>query len=431
MNHIDNTVFQFLLDHYDPSKPMLLGLSGGPDSLSLFHLLLSFQKKHPLRFGIAHVNHNWRKESVEEAEELKKLAEDRSIPFHLHQLDPLHLKGNLEEASRLERLCFFKRLSDEFGYQATLLGHHADDQAETVLKRIFEGAAISHLSGLQPIAQVEGVMLWRPLLTIPKKRILEWLGEKQIVAFEDATNKDPKYLRSRMRSTLIPMLSDTFGKEISTSLSFFSQESKELDEYLKYSLQPLFDLISFGPMGLMIDFSNHLFLPPFAVKFLLREVCQKEGVGLTRSFLEQAYQLIVSKKGNKSLSIAHHEMQIDRSRFFLMKRSMKELLQSGINWKVSRKFCENSSTQCGWQEVWKGRVCVALPEGEYHLGPAPRDIFDKKWTQAKVPAFLRNIIPALWSDQQLAMEFLLPKVQQDPRRIESGKYVEIHLEFVP
>ena len=132
------------------------------------------------------------------------LANELKLPFHLKTLNPQTLVGNLEAACRNERLKFFKELSKQHGYQAVILAHHADDQAETVLKRVFEGADLTCMGGLKEKSEINGLSVWRPLLNVSKNDVLIWLQQHGHVAITDKTNLDPKYLRGRCRIQIIP-----------------------------------------------------------------------------------------------------------------------------------------------------------------------------------------------------------------------------------
>ena len=123
------TVKNFLNSRSPLDSPLLLGLSGGPDSLALFHLLLETSSFVPFKLHVAHVDHGWREESSKEAQWLKSYVEKWGVPFYLKKLE-----GCLnEEAAREGRLSFFSSLYRELGCKALLLGHQGDDQAETVL----------------------------------------------------------------------------------------------------------------------------------------------------------------------------------------------------------------------------------------------------------------------------------------------------------
>ncbi len=214
--------------------PLLLALSGGPDSTLLYHLM----KKSGHPFEVVHIDHGWRQESGPEAAQLEALVE---VPFHLKKLDKPD--RNAEDRARQGRLAIYREILAERGLAAVLLGHHADDQAETILKRIFEGARLTKLVGLEREKNVEGVCLLRPFLKFRKKELLKWLEDADISYFVERPSTD---LRSRMRGTLLPFLSEQFGKEIVTTLCRLADDSKELREekegfWLKEAIADFFE----------------------------------------------------------------------------------------------------------------------------------------------------------------------------------------------
>lgn len=417
------SVSDFLDLRYDPRNPVLLALSGGTDSLALLYLLLNYKKDHPLTFGIAHVNHGWRSESAEEAKQLQQLAQGLQIPFHFKTLNPQNLTGNLEAASREERLHFFGELCRDYGYQAALLGHHADDQAETVLKRVLEGSALEQLAGIEEISLVENVTLWRPLLNISKKSLQNYLERHKHVAFDDYTNRDPRFLRGRFRMQIFPELAKTFGKEISSSLCHLSQEAKELKIYCQHMLGSYLSKAEIGPFGTLLDLSNDCPEDRFAVKYLIRELCRKQDFCLSRQLADTACDLVLSKKGNRRLSVGQHEIVIDRRRIFILSRTIETLpsafeLKFGNQqigpWKVTVSLAEGHKPQLsGWRNAWRGRIEITLPKSEYVVGPARMNApyaegpaVSRLWTNDKVPAFLRHYVPVLWQQDRITHEFL-------------------------
>ncbi|MCH9610483.1 MAG: tRNA(Ile)-lysidine synthase [Chlamydiales bacterium] len=212
--------------------PLLLALSGGPDSMALLHLMRELN--HP--FEVAHIDHGWREKSAEEAEKLQTLVNE---PFHLKRLEKF--SQNAEDQARRARLNFFRELCEKRGLEGVLLGHHADDQAETVLKRLFEGARLTKLSGLERERIVEGVLLLRPLLSFRKKELLAYLGEG--FYFQEPPADD---LRSRMRGEILPLLSEKFGKEVAPALCRIAADAQELREkkesfWLKESVADFFE----------------------------------------------------------------------------------------------------------------------------------------------------------------------------------------------
>lgn len=399
--------FHFLQTHYDPTKPVLLGLSGGPDSLAILHLLLQYRENHPLTFGIAHVNHNWRAESKSEALQLKVLADELGVPFHLKELDPSQLQGNVEDSCRQERLRFFHALCQKHGYQAVLLGHHADDQAETVLKRVLEGANVLHLASLQSVNCVDGVHLWRPLLKVSKAEIISWLEQRQLHFFCDHTNHDPCFLRGRMRTQILPELTKAFGKEIKSSLCHLAEESQELRTYMAERIKPYLEQVEKGPHGLLLDLSTQQ-IPLFELKAVVLTVCHEAQCSLSRELVDTVCKLLIAKLANKQIKKDGSILHIDRGRLFIVQ-------EKASPWKAIVKTVKNPSNGIvhGWKAAWQGYVEAILPADEYHFAAAQMNVpypgstrISKWWNDHKIPTFLRHDVPVVWKGSVICHEFL-------------------------
>lgn len=415
--NIERSLFEFLKLHFDPSRPVLLAFSGGADSSALFYLLLRYAQENALRFGVAHVDHGWRPESSTEATAIKELVTGLGIPFHSKILVPDQIKGNIEEACRLERLNFFSQLCHEHHYQAVILGHHADDQSETVLKRVFEGSSLPYLNGMLSECTIKGMKIWRPLLSHFKNEIILWLKQHHINWLEDSTNLNPKFLRGRFRTNLIPHLSKEFGKEIAPTLNRIGQESMELKKYLDGQLQSHISQIHQGPLGSYIDLSITTPATDFEIKYLIRQVCERQGIRISYPLINEACQKIQLKVSDCQLITKDAHLRIDRGRFFVMPKDLPlwehnlQIIpgkQNVGNWTVIIEeldkggLCKNLT---GWQALWRGTLQVQLPPGNYRIAKADQTQ-SKVWTNAKVPAFLRWVAPVIWSNGVIIHEFL-------------------------
>lgn len=294
-------VQDFFKNHWNKKDPVLLGLSGGPDSKALFHLLLELK----IPFSAAHVNHGWRKESSQEAEALELLCKKNNINFYVKNLS-MKLGSNLEDRARNERFAFFKEIILEKGYSALLLAHHGDDLAETVLKRIFEGANIENLSGPQQVSQKEGISIWRPLLEIQKKEILDWLAEKKIDYFLDSTNNDDCFLRARMRKSLLPLLSEHFGKNVVPALMRMGRNAGEFSEFLDKHTKPYRD------ENPVLNFSKIASLSSFEAKLILRDFLERQGITASHPQIEAIYLHLKRKSAHKKLIIGKKEAHLNK-----------------------------------------------------------------------------------------------------------------------
>jgi tRNA(Ile)-lysidine synthase len=291
---------QFIRTHKKEAKPLLLAFSGGPDSLALFHALLACR----VDFHAAHIDHGWRVESARQAVDLQVLSAQHKIPFHLHTLAMSPDLPNIEELAREKRYGFLCEKAREIDAQAILLGHQADDQAETLLKRIFEGAPLDKLHGILPVTQREGIQLWRPLLSIPKKEIELFLNDIGASPIIDSTNFDPKYLRSRMRINLIPQLSREFGKQIALPLTHLAEEAGELDQFLSERIQSGWQCYQSSIKSGEINF-NGVKLHLFEWKYLLRQVANERALSLGRDVVrELALLLEAGSSGIKKFAVS-------------------------------------------------------------------------------------------------------------------------------
>ena len=303
MHDLLKAVKHFLGIHHLPGKPLLLGFSGGPDSLALLHLLLECH----VNLHVAHIDHGWRAESKEEAEILRQDVEGLKLPFHLKRLENIPMKEN---EAREARLIFFKEIYQKKECQALVLGHHGDDQSETVLKRILEGASLSALRGILPVSSLEGMQVWRPLLDVNKAEIRAWLNERDLKPIEDRTNLDHSYLRGKMRSSILPQLEDQFGKEVSGNLRRLGESARELSEYLSRKIEKYESLIIEDREEKRVDLSGYYPLEPFEIKAFLKKFSEKNKVFLSHAALQSLYAILVEGTLHKKVGAGDRFIEV-------------------------------------------------------------------------------------------------------------------------
>ncbi len=301
MGLVVQEVQKFLGEHYKRGKPLLVGFSGGPDSLALLHALLAWQRAYDLEIHLAHVDHGWREESSKEAELLREMALARGLTFHLETLDCKDVKGNLELFAREKRYAFFSKIYNEIKPQALLLGHHADDQAETVLKRLLEGSSLFSLGGVKKVSTFEEMVVWRPFLPLLKKEILEWLGKKGLTPIEDYTNHDPRYLRARMRVEMLPKMREMFGKDISYNLYYLGEGAQKLKEYFDRKTDIYMKAIKEGSCGKALDLNPFFPIEELELDALIKRICLKEDIFLSREDIFLIKELLQKNSSKKTV----------------------------------------------------------------------------------------------------------------------------------
>lgn len=185
---------------------IVIGVSGGCDSVALLFLLSKLAKKLEIKkLYVAHLNHGLRGEESDEEESLvKKHAETLGINFFSKKLKGHSLyESGLEKWAREERYSFFEEIRLKTGASHVATGHTLDDQAETVMMRILRGCG---LNGLRGIAELRDGYIIRPLLKIRKSELREWLKENKIEYREDSSNADIHFMRNRVRHIVLPAI---------------------------------------------------------------------------------------------------------------------------------------------------------------------------------------------------------------------------------
>jgi tRNA(Ile)-lysidine synthase len=196
-------VISFFSAHLPKSSPRIcVAISAGGDSVALFQILKECASQIPLqKLGIIHVNHHLREgESDGDAAFVKKMAENAGVEFFCKDLDPPSFGIGLEEWGRIERYKFFSQIRETGGFDYIATGHTADDQAETVLLRLIRGCGLKGLSAIMP-KRNDGII--RPMLTISRSRLRDFLAQRKIDFREDSSNKDLRFKRNWVRHELL------------------------------------------------------------------------------------------------------------------------------------------------------------------------------------------------------------------------------------
>ena len=217
---------------------LLVGVSGGPDSVALLYLLMELRDIYNLQLYIVHLNHMLRgNESNEDAEYVKRLAKKMKLPVFIGKRDVGKFakasKLSLEEAARIQRYEFYKQIADKLNIRKIALGHTADDNAETVLMRLLRGAGEQGLTGIYPVRRIGDLEIIRPLLNIYRREIESFLKEKKISARTDSSNTDNRFFRNKVRLELIPLLEKNYNQNIKQVLINTADILKEDNECLE------------------------------------------------------------------------------------------------------------------------------------------------------------------------------------------------------
>ncbi|MBT8339322.1 MAG: tRNA lysidine(34) synthetase TilS, partial [Desulfatitalea sp.] len=231
---ITNTVTQHAMiakgDH------VLAGVSGGPDSVVLVHILSALRDSLHFTLGGAYLNHGLRPAAARhEIELVSALARRLGFELHIGEIGPLSGGGSLEEQLRLQRYSFFNGTAAAHGYTKIAVGHHADDNAEAVLMRFLRGSGLLGLAGIAPVRD----NIIRPLIHLRREQVLAFLKRYGVAWAEDASNADQRFVRNRVRHHLLPLLKQHYNPNIVNTLNRVAGVCLEEERHLDLSLQPL------------------------------------------------------------------------------------------------------------------------------------------------------------------------------------------------
>lgn len=204
--------------HLHQAQAVLVGFSGGPDSLMLIHAM------HMLGYPLiaAHLDHGLRPTSAGESVLVQQVLADWHIPFIVTRRDVKAFAAerglSIEEAARVVRYEFLFDLAKVHQTQAVVVGHQADDQVETVLMHMLRGSGLAGLCGMSfytlPNPWSDAIPLVRPLLGVWRKDILAYCHENDLHPLEDPSNRDPLFFRNRLRNELIPFLEANYNPSL-------------------------------------------------------------------------------------------------------------------------------------------------------------------------------------------------------------------------
>ncbi|MFG1423670.1 tRNA lysidine(34) synthetase TilS [Roseixanthobacter liquoris] len=186
---------------------VLLACSGGPDSTALMELAARWARLYPAAPALfaATVDHGLRAAAADEARMVADQARRLAVPHAILDWAGPRITGRIQERARAARYALLVAHARQVGAQAIVTAHTLDDQAETILMRLARGSGLSGLAGMAAATRREGVMLLRPLLAIPKARLIATLEASQIGFVRDPSNANPAFTRVRLRA-LMPLL---------------------------------------------------------------------------------------------------------------------------------------------------------------------------------------------------------------------------------
>jgi tRNA(Ile)-lysidine synthase len=221
---------------FEPGQTVLVACSGGPDSTCLLHSLHALRRLFRIGVVAFHFDHGLRPDSSREAAYVRRQAERLGVPVVFRQAVDRPRKGQSVEAwARMARYAALTQAAADEGAHVAALGHTADDQAETVLLGLFRGGGLESLAGMAPVRSIPplGFPAVRPLLEASRAETVAFCRALRLRPVQDPTNRDPRFLRNRIRHEVLPFLEKRLDRNVRATLARTAEVIRADAEYLE------------------------------------------------------------------------------------------------------------------------------------------------------------------------------------------------------
>lgn len=243
----------------EKNDSIVVGVSGGPDSMTLLSILLKLKEEFNLKIYVAHVNHMLRENAIKDEEYVKEFCEKNNIEMFIKKANISEIakkeKIGLEEAGRNIRYNFFEEVLKNTKSNKIAIAHNLNDKAETIIMNTLRGSGISGLKGIE----AKRKKYIRPLIEIERYEIEKYCIENEINPRHDESNDDNTYTRNKIRNIIIPYIRNEFNPNIIKTLNRLSEIIKEEDEYVQSETEKIFKEILLTDEKNKIEFDPRKF----------------------------------------------------------------------------------------------------------------------------------------------------------------------------
>ena len=243
----------------EKNDSIVVGVSGGPDSMTLLSILLKLKEEFNLKIYVAHVNHMLRENAIKDEEYVKEFCEKNNIEIFIKKANIFEIaqkeKIGLEEAGRNVRYNFFEEVLKKTESNKIAIAHNLNDKVETIIMNTLRGSGVSGLKGIE----AKRKKYIRPLIEIERYEIEKYCIENKINPRHDESNDDNIYTRNKIRNIVIPYIKNEFNPNIIKTLNRLSEIIKEEDEYVQSETEKIFKEILLTDEKNKIEFDPRKF----------------------------------------------------------------------------------------------------------------------------------------------------------------------------
>lgn len=300
---------------------IVVGVSAGPDSMALLYILKELQKNIGYKIIIAHINHNIREESVEEAQFLEDYCRSNDLLFEQMTIEQ-YGDDNFHNEARNIRYDFYKMLINKYNANYLMTGHHGDDLMETILMRMVRGSSLKGYSGFNEIIDKGNYKIIRPLIYTTKEEIMEFVKDNSIPYRIDQSNFKDKYTRNRYRKNVLPFLKEE-DKNVHTKFLKFSKTLIECDEFINKIVIMYIDEVYEDGMITISKFRKiDSLIQKRIIEYLLEKLYRDDLIEIDDRHLDLIFEAINSNRASLSYNLPNDYLVIKEYDKLYFKKSI-------------------------------------------------------------------------------------------------------------
>ena len=305
---------------------LVFACSYGPDSMALFKSLLELRKKYDIVLVCAHVNHDKRRESAKEKEDLEAFCKENNVIFEYMKIDR-YGDDNFHNEARNIRYQFFDEVVKKYNAKYLLTAHHGDDLMETILMRIARGSTLRGYSGFRKLVKMDGYYIYRPFIGLTKDELLDYCHKNRVPYAIDKSNFSDVYTRNRYRKEVLPFLKSE-DKDIHKKYLKFSNVLSDADLFIEEEASKAISKV-IKDSKLYIDkyLEINKFLKRIILERFISSFYQDDLILINDRHLDLVESLINSKRSNAKVNLPN-DVEVVKSYNILSIRRNPNLLSS-------------------------------------------------------------------------------------------------------
>lgn len=401
------------------NKAFLIGLSGGVDSTVLLHLFVRLSEQMPLKFRAIHIHHGISNNSDYWLDHCRQLCQQFNVPFSFEKVQ-FQQQRNIEAQARQAR---YQAIQQHLNHNEMLVtAHHLDDQSETFLLALKRGSGVKGLAAMPTLSRLFSVPIFRPLLSVTRRQLEQYLAENQLTAIFDESNDDLRYERNFLRHQVLPLLRQRWAT-IDQAVVRSAQHCAEQEQLLEELLHPIFQqhLMQDNSLNLQGFHDYSLRKQRYLLRYWFAHLQQPMP---SQKQLQVLLDEVVGAKNDRQPElqlnqkvVRRYQQQLYLTPIYQDLRTIKLPIQSGESVRLPDNLgelhCDQQLQQLcfAWQQQ---QLILPLPQVPYRItigfhysktvkikANAKHTDIKKVWQMLAVPPWQRNRIPLIFINDRL------------------------------